>query len=64
VLVSAPDGYHSALNSDVTTWGLDMADGKARFVTLEGDDCGLNGKDCPKTYWRWDGQALVRQPLP
>lgn len=64
VLVSGPDGHHSALRSDVTTWGLDMAGGEARFVTLEGDDCGLNGKDCPKTYWRWNGQALVRQALP
>lgn len=64
VLVSGPDGYQSALRSDVTTWGLDMAGGKTRFVTLEGDDCGLNGKGCPKTYWRWDGQGLVRQPVP
>lgn len=64
VLVSGPAGYRPALRSAVTTWGLDMAGGSARFVTLEGEDCGLNGKDCPKIYWRWDGQALVKQAAP
>lgn len=64
VLVSGPEGYREALRSDVTTWGLDSTGGASRFVTLEGEDCGLNGKDCPKTVWRWNGEALVRQAAP
>ena len=65
VLVSGPTGYRLALRSDVTTWGLDLAGGKATFVTLEGaDDCGLNGKDCRKIRWRWTGEALSREAAP
>lgn len=65
VLVSGPSGYSVTWRNASVSWGIDLAGGQARFVTLQGDeDCGLNGKDCQKTYWRWDGAALVRQTRP
>lgn len=61
VLTSRADGYGLAWRSSSTeVWGLDMAGGKATFVTLDGgEDCGLNGKDCQQIRWRWNGSALV-----
>lgn len=60
VFVSAPSGYAVAWRDSARPWGLDLGGDKATFVTLEGaEDCGLNGKDCRKTAWRWNGSALV-----
>jgi hypothetical protein len=60
VFVSGPGGFASAYRDDVPVWGLDLTGGSAAFVTLQGaEDCGLNGKDCQQTRWRWDGAALV-----
>lgn len=60
VFVSGPGGFHKALEDRLQAWGLDLAGPSATFVTLSGpDDCGLNGKDCVQTRWRWDGAALV-----
>lgn len=61
VFMSTPSGFVRAYEADTPAWGLDLAGPRARFVTLSGaDDCGLNGKDCQRTYWRWDGAALVK----
>ena len=63
VLVSGPSGYAVAWRDASVSWGIDLTGAGARFVTLEGaEDCGLNGKDCQKTAWRWDGSALVKSP--
>lgn len=60
VLVSTPAGHVATWRGEAVEWGLDVAGRAAAFVTLSGaEDCGLNGKDCRKTYWRWDGAALV-----
>lgn len=60
VFVSAPAGYVVGWRDETRAWGLDLAGGKPTFVTLEGaEDCGLNGKHCQRTYWRWNGSALV-----
>ena len=60
VFVSGPGGYTRAWQDDGPIWGLDLAGGKSTFVTLSGaEECGLNGKDCKRTYWRWNGSALV-----
>ena len=60
VFVSGPSGFASAFNEEATVWGLDLAGGSAAFVTLQGaEDCGLDGKDCQRKRWRWDGAALV-----
>lgn len=62
VFVSTPSGFVRAYEADTPAWGLDLAGPHARFVTLSGaEECGLDGKDCQRTYWRWDGTALVSQ---
>lgn len=59
--VSTPAGHVAAWRGEGVEWGLDLAGGGATFVTLQGaEECGLNGKDCQKTSWRWDGSALVK----
>ena len=58
--VSTPAGHVAAWRGEGVEWGLDLAGGGPTFVTMQGaEDCGLDGKDCRKTAWRWDGAALV-----
>lgn len=58
--ISTPTGHVAAWRGEGVEWGLDLAGGKPTFVTMSGaEDCGLNGKDCQKTAWRWNGSALV-----
>lgn len=61
VLLSRPGGFVRALEKQPMAWGLELTGRTATFVTLAGagGDCGLNGADCEKTRWRWDGAALV-----
>jgi len=60
VFVSTPAGFIRAFGDHSPAWGLDLVGDSGVFVTLQGaEDCGLNGKDCQQTRWRWDGAALV-----
>lgn len=60
VYLSSPSGFAKAWEDLSPSWGLELAGDAGTFVTLSGsDDCGLNGKDCTMTRWRWDGTALV-----
>lgn len=63
--VSTPSGHVAAWRGEGVEWGLDLAGGGATFVTMQGaEECGLNGKDCDKTAWRWNGSTLVRATAP
>lgn len=63
--VSTPAGHVAAWRGEGVEWGLELAGGLTTFVTMQGaEDCGLNGKGCQRTAWRWDGSALVKAGPP
>lgn len=60
VFASGHGGFARVWENEETLWGLDLQGDRGIFVTLQGaEDCGLNGKDCRKIAWRWNGAALV-----